>query len=104
MAVAGTAPAGVGVDGPVGAGGTGDGAREAGEKAALRGIITIHVAGRRIDMLPPEQIGFLVGLGLLAAVEIIEWPVAVVLAVGHTLAYRSQRAGLRTLGAVLEKV
>jgi hypothetical protein len=79
----------------------GDDTRAATEKPALRGLFSITVAGRRMEVLPPEQIGYLVGIGLLAAIEIIDWPVAIVLAVGHTLAFRSQRAGFQKLGAAM---
>jgi len=73
------------------------------ERAAIQGVITIYVAGRRVELLPPEQIGYLAGLGVLSALGAIEWPVAIAVAVGHTLAFRSHRAGLRHLGAALEK-
>jgi hypothetical protein len=66
--------------------------------------VAINVAGRRIELLPPEQIGYFMGLGLLVALEVIDWPIAVVVAVGHTIAYRSQRVGLRQFGAAIETV
>jgi hypothetical protein len=81
----------------------GDDAQSAAEKPVLRGLFSITIAGRRMEVLPPEQIGYLVGIGLLAALEIIEWPVALVLAIGHTLAFRSQRAGFQKLGAAMAR-
>jgi hypothetical protein len=103
MAVAQTAQSGTSTNEFTGACGTAAGAQKTAESAALRGLISINVAGRRLELLPPEQIGFLAGVGLIAALGIIEWPVAVVVAVGHTIAYRAQRAGVRNIGAALEK-
>ncbi len=49
------------------------------------------------------QLAFLGGLGLLAALEIVEWPVAAVVAVGHVLtASRSNRV-VREFGEALEE-
>ena len=39
----------------------------------------------RVRLPRPEQLAFYGALGVLAAVEIIEWPVALVLATGHLL-------------------
>ncbi len=61
------------------------------------------ILNRHIELFPPEQIGYLVGLTALAMLEIIEWPIAVAVAVGHTITYRSHRKGLRSLGAALEE-
>jgi hypothetical protein len=98
-----TAQAPASTDDSLGSGGAGESVREAAEIATHQGIITINIAGRRIGLLPPEQIGLFVGLGLLVAFNVIEWPVALVVAVGHTIAYRTQRAGLRSFGAAFAR-
>jgi hypothetical protein len=80
-----------------------DGPQDAVERGAWRGVVTVEIAGRRVELLPPEQLGYFAGLGLLVALGVIEWPVAAVVAVGHTLAFRSRRAGLSRFGAAIEK-
>jgi hypothetical protein len=46
----------------------------------------------------PERVAYLAGLGLLAAAEIIDWPLAVVIAAGHLLADQQRSRLLRGLG------
>ncbi|TQE21115.1 hypothetical protein SipoB123_27440 [Streptomyces ipomoeae] len=65
--------------------------------------MTLDVFGARVELLPPEQLAFLAGVGVLAAVEIIEWPVALVLAVGHQLAHSHHGRVLREFGEALEE-
>ncbi|WP_131787731.1 hypothetical protein [Protofrankia symbiont of Coriaria ruscifolia] len=76
---------------------------EAAERAVRHGVVTVDLAGRRYELLPPEQLGYLAGLVALGFLGIIEWSIAAVVAVGHTLVYRSHRQGLRSLGAALQE-
>ncbi|MCA1008266.1 hypothetical protein LCL87_21365 [Rhodococcus hoagii] len=50
----------------------------------------------------PEQLAYLAALGLLAAFEVIDWPVALAIAVGHALAEDQRHKGLREVGEALE--
>ncbi|WP_250285529.1 MULTISPECIES: hypothetical protein [unclassified Frankia] len=77
--------------------------REAAERAVQHGVVTVDIDGRRYELLPSEQLGYFAGLVALGLLGIIEWPVAAVVAVGHTIAYRSHRQGLRNLGAALQE-
>ena len=51
--------------------------------------VQLPVVGR-VRLPRPEQLAFYGALGVLAAVEIIEWPVALVLATGHLLVHEEQ--------------
>lgn len=75
----------------------------AAEHAVTHNTVTLDVLGTRVELLPPEQLAFLAGVGVLAAVEIIEWPVALVLAVGHQLAHSHHGRVLREFGEALEE-
>lgn len=48
------------------------------------------------------RLAWYVGLGLMAALEVIEWPVALVLAVGHELTYRARTRALKELAKGIE--
>ncbi|MFR9799532.1 hypothetical protein ACL02U_27110 [Streptomyces sp. MS06] len=78
-------------------------AREAADHAVARHSVTIGLCGARVELPPPEQLAFLAGVGALAAFEIIEWPVALVLGVGHQLAHSHHGRMLREFGEALEE-
>jgi hypothetical protein len=59
--------------------------------------VSLPVVGG-VDLPPPDQMAFVAGVGLLAAFEVIEWPVAVVLAVGHALASSHRNRLVREFG------
>ncbi len=44
--------------------------------------------GRRVPVPPPDQLAFYGGLGLLAAVNVIDWPVALAIGVGQAVMVR----------------
>lgn len=50
----------------------------------------------------PEQLAYLGALGLLAAFEVIDWPVALAIAVGHALAEDQRHRALREVDEALE--
>jgi hypothetical protein len=56
----------------------------------------------RIRIPRPEQLAFYGALGALAAVEIIEWPVALVLAAGHVLVQNEHGRVAREIGEAME--
>ena len=57
----------------------------------------------KIETPPIEHLVFYAGIGVLAAIEIIEWPVALLLTAGHLLADATHRPALQGLGEVLEE-
>lgn len=75
------------------------------------GIVTEH-GGHRVlcssnaahfETPPVEHLLFYVGLGALAGMEVIEWPVALLLMAGHLLLDATNRPGLSQLGEALEE-
>ncbi|MGI8493096.1 MAG: hypothetical protein ACR2KC_06495 [Acidimicrobiales bacterium] len=52
---------------------------------------------------PPEHLVFYAGIVLLAAVELIEWPVALVIGVGKMLSDNRSHKTLRDLGEALQE-
>src|SRR5439155_5549246 len=66
------------------------GARASPSRAAGRGRRTTAPTSSR--RTAPS---WYLGLGLMAALEVIEWPVALVIAVGHELTYRARTRALK---------
>lgn len=58
----------------------------------------------RVEVPRPEQIAYYGGLAMLAAFEIIDWPVAIAVAAGHILASNHRSQLLEELGEALEEV
>ena len=52
----------------------------------------------------PEQLAYYGGLAALAALELIDWPVALVIAAGHLLAANHHNKLLEELGEAMEEV
>ncbi|RVW02712.1 hypothetical protein [Rhodococcus xishaensis] len=52
----------------------------------------------------PDQLAYFAALGLLAAFEVIDWPVAVAIAAGHVLAEDHRHRTLREVGEALESI
>lgn len=65
--------------------------------------MTVHIDGLRIELPPVDQLAFLAGLGFLAAFELIEWPIALAIGVGHELARSRHGKVLREFGEALEE-
>lgn len=65
--------------------------------------ILLTADGTQLETPPVEHIVYYAGLGVLAAVEIIEWPVAVALTAGHFLMGLTSRPALKELGEVLDE-
>ncbi|MEU2287682.1 hypothetical protein ABZ614_38230 [Streptomyces sp. NPDC013178] len=78
-------------------------AAAAADRAVAHNAVALDVLGRRLELPPPDQLAFLAGVGVLAALEIIEWPVALVLSIGHQLAHSHHGRLLREFGNALEE-
>ena len=63
--------------------------------------VNLPVIGR-VRLPRPEQLAFYGALGVLAAVEIIEWPVALVLATGHLLMQDEHNRVVEEIGEAME--
>jgi hypothetical protein len=65
--------------------------------------INVPVVGQ-LEIPRPEQLAYYGGLATLAALELIEWPVALVIAAGHLLASNHHNKILEELGEAIEEV
>lgn len=64
--------------------------------------IELPILGR-LNVPRPEQLAYYGGLALLAAFDLIDWPVAVAVAAGHILASSHHNEILEQLGEALEE-
>ena len=64
--------------------------------------LVITADGRRLQSPPVEHLAFYLTLGVFAAAEVIEWPVALALSAGHILTGMTSRPGLSGIGQGLE--
>lgn len=58
----------------------------------------------QLEIPRPEQLAYYGGIALLAAFELIDWPVAVVIAAGHLMASNHHNHVLEELGEAMEEV
>ena len=65
--------------------------------------IRLTADGASVETPPVEHLAFYAGVGLMAAAEIIEWPVALVLTTGHVLIGLTNRPALKELGEALDE-
>lgn len=65
-------------------------------------VVNLPVLGQ-VEIPRPEQLAYFGGLATLAALELIDWPVAVVIAAGHLLASNHHNKILEELGEAMEE-
>ncbi len=65
-------------------------------------VVNLPVVGQ-MEIPRPEQLAYFGGLAALAAFELIDWPVAVVIAAGHLLASNHHNKILEELGEAMEE-
>jgi len=65
-------------------------------------VLNLPVVGQ-LDIPRPEQLAYYGGLAALAALELIDWPVALVIAAGHVLASNHHNKLLEELGEAMEE-
>ena len=81
----------------------GQGTARAAAVATERNTSHLHVPVLgRVELPPGDQLAFMGGILVLAAVGIMEWPVAVVLTAGHLLAHNRHVQCIRDFGEALE--
>ncbi len=51
---------------------------------------------------PPDKVAYYAGLGMLAALQVIEWPMALVITAGHLLADQHLSGVVKGVGEALE--
>lgn len=64
--------------------------------------VNLPVVGQ-LTIPRPEQLAYYGGLAALAALELIDWPVALVIATGHVLASNHHNRLLEEFGEALEE-
>jgi hypothetical protein len=65
-------------------------------------VMNLPVLGQ-VEIPRPEQLAYFGGLAALAAFELIDWPVALVIAAGHLLASNHHNKILEELGEAMEE-
>ncbi|ACC39199.1 conserved hypothetical protein [Mycobacterium marinum M] len=65
-------------------------------------VVNLPFVGQ-VEVPRPEQLAYYGGLAALAALELIEWPVAVVIAAGHVMASNHHNRLLEELGEAMEE-
>ena len=64
--------------------------------------VDLPIVGR-VRIPRPDQLAFYGGLAALAAIEIIDWPVALIIATGHALANNNHNRVAEQLGEAMEE-
>jgi len=64
--------------------------------------VRLPVVGWTLPIPPGDELPWIVGLAAMAALSFIDWPVAIVVAVGHSIAVRSHNADIRELAEGIE--
>jgi hypothetical protein len=78
--------------------------RQAAQKATDRNSVRVSLPVIGTITLPPtQQMAFIGGIAALTALEIIEWPVGLVLVAGHVLASNTHNKILHDFGDALEE-
>ncbi|MFC4149224.1 hypothetical protein ACFO0M_23485 [Micromonospora mangrovi] len=70
----------------------------------------VRTYGRRVEIPllgevavpPPDKVTYYAGLGVLAALQVIEWPLALVITAGHLLADQHMSGLAKGVGEALE--
>lgn len=63
--------------------------------------VSVPVLGE-VGVPPPDKVAYYVGIGILAAAQLIEWPIALVITVGHLLADQHLSGLAKGVGQALE--
>jgi hypothetical protein len=66
-------------------------------------VVNLPLLGQ-IEIPRPEQLAYYGGIAALAAFELIDWPVAIVIAAGHVMASNHHNKLLEELGEAMEDV
>lgn len=73
------------------------------DRRSQRIALTLPLLGR-LSLPPPEQMAYYAGIGALVALEVLDWPAALVLGVGHALITQQRNPTLHEFAEALEDV
>jgi hypothetical protein len=74
-------------------------------ESAKRSVRHVHVPGvGTVPVPPPERMVYYAGVGALAVLGVVEWPLALVIVAGHLLADQQTFGRIRGLGEAMEAV
>jgi len=71
-------------------------------RRATRRRRTARPHSRRVPQRPHPRLGWYAGLAVMAAIEIIEWPLAIMMMLGHEIAHRAHNQALRDFAEGVE--
>jgi len=71
-------------------------------QTATRRRSTPRLQSRGATQRPHPRFGWYVGLAIMAAIEVIEWPLAIVMMLGHEIAHRAHSQALRDFAEGIE--
>lgn len=66
-------------------------------------VRALALRNANLSVPAPEHLVFYAGIGVMALVGIMEWPVVAVVAIGHVLANSQHNKALQLLGEALEE-
>jgi hypothetical protein len=79
-------------------------AAQAARQAATHNRVSLRIPSvATLDLPPPQHLGWYAGVITLAAIECIEWPIAVILMAGKALADNHHSKTLMEFGEALEE-
>jgi hypothetical protein len=74
-------------------------------ESAKRSLRHVQVPGiGAVAIPPPERVAYYAGMGALALIGVIEWPLALAIVAGHLLSDQQTFGRIRGLGEALEGV
>lgn len=70
--------------------------------AATSPHVTLPLIGLRIDLPRPERLAWYAGLGVMAAFELVDWELALVIGLGHLIADNAHNKTIAELASGAE--
>ena len=71
-------------------------------KSVQRRVVHVPAVGE-VHVPHPHDLAYYAGMAAMAAVELIEWPIALIVAGGHALAKQHHSKSLKLIGEILEE-
>ncbi len=75
-----------------------------GDETTQQGTVTLPFLGMRLPLPAAERAAYYGAIAGLVALELIDWPVALVVVVGHEILKRSRSPVVREVGEAAETI